>query len=335
MKTKSASAFICVYLRLIVVVACCLLSSCGYSEFSLPRVSGGDPKMSFAFDEAPAPVMGREEFSDVLNPSVIRDGSGLSNYYSAYDGHTWHTVLARSADGIEWRRERVLLSPNPQTWEGTYIAGNGSALRYGGQVWHWYEGGPVTGVRIGLGRTRQVVLDYGPYMSWDERAVADPYVIHVGPYFYMYYTGQDRADPPRQRLGVARSQDGVHWEKLRSNPILESGGPGSFDEKGLGEPAVWQSHSYYWMLFTGRDAQENRRLGLARSSDGVHWEKQAAVFSGAHEWDSKVICDPTVLAEGGQIRVWFGGGNVAAPAENVNGQIGYATLRPVDATLGK
>ncbi len=98
---------------------------------------------------------------------------------------------------------------------------------------------------------------------------------------------------------------------------------------------MWQSNGYYWMLFTGRDAQENRRLGLARSSEGVHWEKQAAVFSGAQEWDSKVICDPTVLVEGGQIRVWFGGGDVASPAENVNGQIGYATLRPVNATLGK
>ena len=95
----------------------------------------------------------------------------------------------------------------------------------------------------------------------------------------MYYLGQDRAR--RQRLGVARSRDGVHWEKLRSNPVLELGGPGAFDENGLGEPAVWQSHGFYWMLYTGRDDRENRRLGLARSTDGVRWKKLPAVFAGA------------------------------------------------------
>jgi predicted GH43/DUF377 family glycosyl hydrolase len=312
------------------------LCSCGkYSDFSLPRLSGGDPKLTFAFDEAPEPVMTRGEFSDVLNPSVVHDAAGYSNYYSAFDGKSWHTALATSPDGLHWQRQRILLSPDAKTWEGSYMAGNGSALLFGGRVWQWYEAGPKTGVKIALEQTRQPVLDHGPYMSWDERAAADPYVIRIDPYFYLYYVGHDRADPLRQRIGVARSRDGEHWEKLRTNPVLEVGSPGSFDEAGLGEPAVWQSNGYYWMLYTGRDREEHRRLGLARSTDGVRWEKQAAVFGGAHEWDSTVICDPTVLVENGQIRVWFGGGNAASPDEGLNGQIGYATLRPVNGTLAK
>jgi predicted GH43/DUF377 family glycosyl hydrolase len=160
--------------------------------------------------------------------------------------------------------------------------------------------------------------------------VADPYVIRQGGYFYLYFLGQDRAR--RQRLGVARSEDGFHWQKLRSNPILELGDDGAFDENGLGEPAVWQSHGFYWMLYTGRDRAENRRLGLARSTDGVHWQKLRAVFSGSQPWDSKVICDPTVEVHGDEVRVWFGGGDVARPDENLNGQIGYGILR---ATLGQ
>ena len=47
------------------------------------------------------------------------------------------------------------------------------------------------------------MLETGPVGFWDERAVADPYVIRIGAYFYMYYLGQDRA--MRQRIGVARS----------------------------------------------------------------------------------------------------------------------------------
>jgi predicted GH43/DUF377 family glycosyl hydrolase len=318
------------------LLLCSLLCGCGgYADFTLPELAGGEPSLTFTFEEWPEPVMTRESFSDVLNPSVIREGGKLSNLYSAFDGRTWHTALATSDDGIHWQRERILLSPDRRTWEGSYIAANGSALADGGRRWYWYEAGPKEHKHIGLERLRQVVLDYGPYMSWDERAVADCYVIRVGPAFYMYYLGQDRADPPRQRLGVARSTDGVHWEKLRANPVLELGEPGSFDEAGLGEPAVWSSNGSYWMLYTGRDAKENRRLGLARSTDGVHWRKQSAVFSGAHAWDSKVMCDPTVLVENGRIRVWFGGGDKASPDENLNGQIGYGILHPVGATLAK
>src|SRR5205814_2469328 len=130
--------------------------------------------------------------------------------------------------------------------------------------------------RIGLARSpdaaqwskqTQPVLEPGPRGSWDERGVADPYLLRAGGMFYMYYLGQDRAH--RQRLGLARSADGVHWQKLRANPILELGPDDAFDENGLGEPAVWQSHGKYWMLYTGRDRKEYRRLGLARAMDGV------------------------------------------------------------------
>jgi hypothetical protein len=232
---------------------------------------------------------------------------------------------------LHWQKAGRVLSPNRATWEDSYIAANGAALKWQGRVLHWYVAGPRKHPQIGL--DGRVVLATGPYMSWDEIGVSDPYVVRIDPYFYLYYTGLDRGS--RQRLGVARSTDGVHWEKLRSNPVLELGDPGSFDENGLGEPAVWQSAGFYWMLFTGRDIKENRRLGLARSVDGVHWTRLPAVYQGTQAWDSKVVCDPTVLVEDGSVRVWFGGGDVASPDENLHGQIGYGTLQPVSATLQK
>lgn len=304
-------------------------SGCGrYADFKLPAAAGGDPNLTFAFEARPEPVL--SDGVDALNPSVV---AGLTNLYSVFDGHTWRTARASSGDGIAWRKQGVVLEPDPHTWEGSYSAANGSALLMdGGEIWYWYEAGPKEGKRIGLARGFRKepgpVLSYGPYMSWDERAVADPYVLRVGPGFYLYYLGQDRAVPPRQRLGVARSSDGVHWEKLRANPILEAGEPGAFDESGVGEPAVWQSHGFYWMLYTGRDRSECRRLGLARSTDGVGWRKLPAVFNGTAEWNAKVICDPSVMVAGDEVRVWFGGGDVASPDENLHGQIGYGRLVP-------
>jgi predicted GH43/DUF377 family glycosyl hydrolase len=313
-----------------------------YADFTLPALAGGDPGMTFALEPRPEPVLSPGpgwDSHDALNPSVTAFDRGLArdrlNLYSGFDGSTWRTGLATSGDGVHWEKQPEVLSPDPLTWEGSYMAANGSALAFGNRLWYWYQAGPKAGPRIGLARSWDArswrkepkpVLDYGPYASWDERAVADPYVIRIEPYFYMYYLGQDRAR--RQRLGIARSGDGIQWEKLRSSPVLELGGPGAFDENGLGEPAVWQSHGFYWMLYTGRDIRENRRLGLARSSDGVRWRKLPTVFAGAEPWDSKVICDPSVEVTGDLVTVWFGGGDVASPDENLHGRIGMGILRP-------
>jgi len=107
---------------------------------------------------------------------------------------------------------------------------------------------------------------------------------------------------------------------------LELGEYGAFDENGLGEPAVWATRGYYWMLYTGRDRSEVRRMGLARSRDGVRWEKLPMVIAGGQDWDSKVICDPTVIANGDRVTVWFGGGDQAHPAQDIDGQIGLGEL---------
>jgi len=319
-----------------------LLSGCGHhGGFTLPPLPGGDPNLAFELEAMPDPVLLPAEgwdSHDVLNPAMV---DGHSMLYSGFDGHTWRTGAATSSDGVYWRKHGTVLEPDPQTWEGSYIAANGSALSYAGQVWYWYVAGPKDLPRMGLWRAREEgrpsqspptkvphpVLDPGPYGSWDERGVADPCVIRIGAYFYMYYLGQDRAR--RQRLGLARSADGIRWEKLAGNPILEPGATGAFDERGLGEPAVWDYGGFYWMLYTGRDAGESRRIGLARSIDGVRWTKTRTVFSGQQAWDSKVLCDPSVIVESGQIRVWFGGGDLPRPDENLHGRIGLAILKPV------
>jgi predicted GH43/DUF377 family glycosyl hydrolase len=320
-------------------VALLFLCGCGrYSDFTLPALAGGDPQASYRWEPLPNPVLSRGETwdsHDALNPSVT-GSSPLFNFYSGFDGKTWRTGLATSDDGLLWQKTGMVLAPDPQTWEGDYWATNGAALFDGHEFRYWYQSGPRGQPRIGLARSTDgrtwrkepaPVLPLGPRGSWDERGVADPYVFAAPPYLYLFYLGQDRA--AQQRLGVARSRDGVHWKKLRSNPILELGDPGSFDENGLGEPAVWAARGFYWMLYTGRDAHENRRLGLARSADGVRWHKLPAVFAGSESWNSKVLCDPTVVATDSKVRVWFGGGDIARPDENLNGQIGFGVLYPI------
>lgn len=320
-------------MRALLALATVLLSGCGhYADFTLPPPDASGPGPPFTWEAAPAPVLTRDGLSDVLNPSVVRFEETYLNLYSEFDGRSWHTALASSADGAAWQKKGRVLSP--QGREGNYIAANGSALVSGGGILYWYVAGDPP--RIGLARSRdgvtwtrhpQAVVPLGPRGSFDERAVADPYVIRRGDDFYLFYLGQDRAR--RQRLGVARSRDGVVWEKLRSNPVLELGAAGAFDEGGLGEPAVWTSGGFYWMLYTGRARGEQRRIGLARSRDGVHWERDSTFppAAGAEKWDSQVVCDPTVeLLPDGTLRVWFGGGDLPLPDHGLHGQIGVAIM---------
>ena len=322
----------------VLVAAGCIGSCTRYADFTLPVLPATARSVSYEWNVYPEPLLTRGasgwDSTDALNPSVAEVGGLLYNFYSGYDGKVWSTGLATSTDGLHWTKKGRVLAPDPATWEGDYIAANGSAVHLGNEFLYWYQANRSP--RIGLAKskdgaawtkTAQPVLATGPRGSWDEKAVADPYVVRLGNSFYMYYLGEDRAR--RQRLGVARSADGLTWQKSRANPVLELGKADAFDEVGLGEPAVWKVENSYWMLYTGRDRAEVRRLGLARSQDGVHWSRvsESAALAGGEPWNSKTLCDPTVRVVDGDVQVWFGGGDVAHPVENVHGQIGFAILK--------
>lgn len=317
------------------------LTGCrGYADFRLPAPSGSTVRTVPWVESRPDPVIDRGQpgdwdSSDVLNPAVVRKGGLYYNFYSGFDGKIWHTGLAISANGTMWTKRGKILSPDPATWEGSYIAANGTAVWDGQQFLYWYQGGaPVASIGLATSPDGQhwrkepsPVLGPGPRGSWDERGAADPSVLRVGDTYYLFYLGTDRAR--RQRLGVARSKNGVRWERLRSNPILELGERGSFDERGLGEPAVWAAHGVYWMLYTGRDRQERRAIGLAQSRDGVTWQRVRTepIFRGDADWNREVVCDPSVEVAGDDVRAWYGGGDVRSPDERLHGQIGLFSLR--------
>jgi sucrose-6-phosphate hydrolase SacC (GH32 family) len=304
-----------------------VLAGCGrYGDFALPRLAG-ERNITLRVRLDPQAVIERDGSSDVLNPSVVRLQSFL-NLYSEFDGRTWHTALAESSDGRNWSKKGRVLSPDPTTWEGSYIAANGSALVENGKWWYWYQSGKgIPG--IGLARSDdglhwrkepRPALEPGPRGSWDERGVADPYVLKLGSEYYVYYLGQNRAR--QQQIGVARSTDGLHWEKLLSNPVMEAPDSGN----GIGEPAVWQWKGWYWMLYTARSKTEQRTLREARSLDGVHWEQLGEPIRGTENWDREVVCDPSVVLDGDSALLWFGGGDKPRPDEHLDGQIGFGII---------
>ncbi|HEV8042276.1 MAG TPA: hypothetical protein VGP62_25590, partial [Bryobacteraceae bacterium] len=100
--------------KAVIAFACFALSCCGrYRDFTLPAEAGG-ASVSWHWAARPEPVLtrgapGEWDGVDVLNPSVIRQGDAYYNFYSGFDGKTWHTGLAVSADGVAWHKEGKIL----------------------------------------------------------------------------------------------------------------------------------------------------------------------------------------------------------------------------------
>lgn len=204
-----------------------------YADFTLSAPAGAGANVTFLAEVLAGPVLGRGaagdwDAVDTLNPSIVVRQGTYYNFYSGFDGKTWHTGLATSSDGLQWMRRGKVLSPEAASWEGSYIAANGTALLVGGEFLYWYQAGgrePSIGLATSIEGTRwtrqpRPVLEPGPRGSWDERGVADPCVIQQQGTFYMFYLGQDRAR--RQRLGVARSADGKSWRNCERTPCWKS-----------------------------------------------------------------------------------------------------------------
>lgn len=57
--------------------------------------------------------------------------------------------------------------------------------------------------------------------SSDAESVKDPYVLTVGPRYFMYYSGHDGRS---EQAHLATSDDGVTWTRSSANPLLVRGG---------------------------------------------------------------------------------------------------------------
>jgi predicted GH43/DUF377 family glycosyl hydrolase len=339
-----ARGFIASFLGMF-VMAC---SGCGGGGGSSPapvaQATAPRPSLSITSID-PTPVMGRGgagawDSGDVLNPTVIQRDNALYDYYSGYDGSVWRTGLATSTDsGVTWTKQaKPVLGLGG--WATQYIAANGAAISFNGQVLYFFQGEDSNGVtKIGLATSSDGVnftMQPNPVLnveapgSWDDTAVGDPYIVQFGNTLYLYYLGMNSQDV--QLLGVATSTDGINWTRV-AGPLLPQGGATDFDAHGQGEPAVVYSAPFYYMLYVGRSPTEFRDIGWAVSSDGINWTKQSQGLIPANlrqAWDSQVICDPTILPTGnndGTFNVWFGGGDKDQPSQGLDGQIGRFTMK--------
>jgi hypothetical protein len=140
------------------------------------------------------------------------------------------------------------------------------------------------------------VLGLGSAGSFDERGNFTVRAFKDGDVYKLYYGGADTfgacagINSAHWRMGLAQSSDGVHWTRVAGaeakGSILDIGAADKFDSYLAYRPFVLKDGTIYRMWYNGSTKPFNcganglpgvlandRRIGYAESSDGVHWTR--------------------------------------------------------------
>lgn len=109
------------------------------------------------------------------------------------------------------------------------------------------------------------LIDVGAGGEWDAVHVFPATVLYRNHKWYLYYGAYD---PSHIRAGLATSLDGITWTKHPSNPVLDVGAGGTWDDSYV-HPliVIYRNHKVY-MYYGGHDGTY-LRIGLATSLTGV------------------------------------------------------------------
>jgi predicted GH43/DUF377 family glycosyl hydrolase len=240
-------------------------------------------------------------------PSVFRKGKKWYMTYLVYDGRGYETWLAKSNDLLQWEHlGKVMSFSDSTTWDDDQKAGYVALLDYawgGSYAWqpydhkYWmsYFGGSKKGYEAGLLSISIAFTEKDPSKAHEWKRLDKPVLMStdkdarwwenstmyktsaiwdkaktIGYPFVMYYNARgDSLKPARgaERIGMAVSDDMIHWKRFGKDPVINH-------HKGISGDAYIQKIKDVWVMFyfgafwKDRSAAFNR---FACSYDLVNW----------------------------------------------------------------
>ena len=120
-----------------------------------------------------------------------------------------------------------------------------------------------------------ITLDLSDANDWENNlnrncVLPDPF----GDGYLMYYTGQwwDQTGG-YSKIGLARSADGIHFERAQRDPVLVP--ETDFEGASVMNPFVMYEDGKLRMWYAAGETYEPNVICYAESADGVRWEKYA------------------------------------------------------------
>lgn len=101
-----------------------------------------------------------------------------------------------------------------------------------------------------------------PTLPWERQCIEAATCFVRGNYLYMFYAGGYNNEP--QQIGVARSRDGIQWERMSDTPILPNGPKGAWNESESGHPDIFEDRDGKLYLFFQGNNDKGKTWFLSR-----------------------------------------------------------------------
>jgi predicted GH43/DUF377 family glycosyl hydrolase len=216
-----------------------------------------------------------------------------------------------------WQRasQTPILAPQGSTWEsaGTF---NPTVVAHAGKLVMLYRAQDASGTsRLGYAEstdgihfTRRAEPVLSPETDYEKGGgVEDPRIVEIGGMFYLTYTGYNKKDA---QLCLATSRDLVHWD--RKGVILPAY-VGKWNVRWTKSGAIVPEKigGKFWMYWLGTSADNIDQMGLASSTDLIHWTEALDVPvlpARSGMFDSRVVepGPPPILTRDGIVLVYNG-----------------------------
>jgi predicted GH43/DUF377 family glycosyl hydrolase len=266
-------------------------------------------------------------------PNVFRhDDAWYMLYVAITDKVGYETCLARSDDLLKWEPLGKILPFASEGWDkwqadGSIAlvdpewGGSSELQSFDGKYWMSYFGGAKQGyetdpLSIGVAWTTEPQLAK-PWHRLAENPVLTPdhpdardfekatlYKSHIlwdkteslGAPFIMYYNAKQNG-PWIERIGMATSDDMVHWRHYGKQPVIDN-------FKGIsGDPQIVRMDDLWVMFYFGAGWKKGAFDTFACSRDLVHWTKWSGedLIKPSEPWDKTFAHKPWLLKHNGVV----------------------------------
>jgi predicted GH43/DUF377 family glycosyl hydrolase len=272
-------------------------------------------------------------------PSVYRFNNRWFMIYVCIEKVGYETHLASSDDLIRWEPLGRILSHRKEdnvwdkwqadggislvdhTWSGTH-----APAQFDGKYWMSYIGGAGQGyepdpLAIGMAwtKTPDQPVEWNRFERNPVLAPSDP---DVRPFekktlyksqiiwdkaetlkhpFVMYYNGKQAGDRGWERIGMAVSDDMVHWSRFGDGPVIDNGTGIS------GDPQIVRINDIWVMFYFGHRWKPKAFDTFACSYDLVNWTKWEGqhLIEPSEPWDDTFAHKPWVLKHDGVVYHYY------------------------------
>lgn len=116
------------------------------------------------------------------------------------------------------------------------------------------------------------IIILSPAGGWEEN-LNRPSVLLIGDKYHLWYTGQAKG---RSKIGYAISADGIHWTRVKKDPVLVSQDP--WENVAVMCPHVlWdENRKIFRLWYSAGEQYEPNAIGYAESKNGIDWKRYQA-----------------------------------------------------------